>query len=217
MYLAAFSPSAHIELISNMNALSTPIADRIAAAWDVAGHVANIGRLLPHTLAGLFNITVMPGIWNGVCEPIFLVSIMKICVTDLAFEIAALIAHHVGANKLFIGSLHVCNLPPMRITEVHDFDSHGCRNPRTEAESIISFGRFLEETNPDIRIDGYFVQNNFVIPHHSDDDSFEACVDSLFEEYRHWLLLNEGIMAEFHVNHRTAHGILANRRESVRD
>jgi hypothetical protein len=213
MYIVMLSPHKIIDGYRSEDTPLVAIADRMRFSEGFARWISRSHNLLRHNLAGLYDIEVHLGIWNGSCEPVFFVNILSVCMTDLVMDITTAVADWSLSDKLFIGSFHEANLPQIRLTEVYHFDLYGNNEISTQDETIKTFQRFLETEYREASMCAYFVRNALVVPSYVEPDKYEEYLDQIFEDFREWLLVNEGIAASFVVNHRIAHGMLATKAE----
>ncbi len=210
MYLAVFSPGDFIERITGTGISIDAEGSRIMQ--EIMTHLIEDSPLYRHFLAGLFSMEVRPGIWNGACELLYFVRILKACVSDLALDIACMIAS-MPADKFFMEALHKTNLPSTRVTDVYNFCDGNEADRVAQEQAMMTFCAFLKTAFPAARINACFVNNIFTVIPYSNWTNDERYLDTVFDEYRDWLFITEGRSSSFRVNHRDAYGILATRTE----
>ena len=213
MYIVMLSPHKMIDRFRCMETPMVDITQRLRFAESLARWISRRQGLLRHSLAGFYDIETHLGIWNGSCEPVYFVNILSVCMTDLVMDIATAVADWSLSDKLFIGSFHEADLPEVRLTEIYHFDLYGNNTLWSQDKSIMTFQRFLETEYREGSMCAYFVRNALVVPSYVESDNYEEYLDQIFEDFREWLLVNEGIAASFVVNHRIAHGMLATKAE----
>jgi hypothetical protein len=209
MYLVTLSPGKDIERFIAEGKIENTDADKMKFAQFLVSVCPDHETLLEHHEAGLFTLDARWGLWNGVFEPMFFLNIMRICVPDLAIDIAMLLADVLEADAMFLEALHKTNFPSTRITDVYNFTGGNDGDTDAQEQELRTFGRFLEAEMPSARISAYFVGKVLTIPPSDTWSNHEEYLDMVFEEYRDWLLISEGIAASFRVNHRDGYGMLA--------